>query len=149
MKAWGMTLAALMVLSCGCSTFNYEWRREAKKPTPADDVTGRWGGTWLSQTSGHTDPMRCLIYPERDGQYRARFRATYKKVLHFSYDVMLQPKPGTNGVQFRGSADLGKLAGGLYQYAGYATPTNFFSTYDSKYDRGVFQMARPADGGRK
>lgn len=130
-------------MTCGCSTFNYEWRREARSPIPADDITGRWEGTWVSTTTGHNGGLRSLIAREEDGAYRARFRATYKKFLSFSYTATLTSHPGTNGVHFRGSADLGKLAGGVYTYEGHATLTNFFSTYHSKADAGTFQMSRP------
>jgi hypothetical protein len=35
------------------------------------------------------------------------------------------------------------MAGGVYTYEGSASATNFTSTYNSKYDHGVFQMRRP------
>lgn len=133
----------LLCLVSGCSTFNYEWRREAKRPIPTDSITGRWDGRWISTANGHNDRLQCLITRENEGVYRARFRATYETLLHFSYTVMLDAKPSTNGVVFHGSADLGKLAGGLYTYDGYANPTNFFSTYRAKSDRGTFEMSRP------
>jgi hypothetical protein len=139
---WVMVVA-LAAFAAGCSTFNYEWRREARKPTATNDITGRWEGKWISEATGHNDPLQCLITHVSEGRYAARFRATYERVLHFSYTVILDAKPGTNGIDFHGTADLGKLAGGVYQYDGYATPTNFFSRYKSKHDRGTFQMGRP------
>ncbi len=48
-----------------------------------------------------------------------------------------------NSLNFKGRADLGWCGGGIYQYQGHATPTNFFSTYRSDYDHGTFRMARP------
>ena len=47
--------------------------------------------------------------------------------------------------RFEGQADLGSLAGGLYHYEGYATLTNFYSTYRAQYDFGTFQMTRPTN----
>jgi hypothetical protein len=127
----------------GCSTFNYEWRREGRKPTPANDITGRWEGSWLSKANGHNGALRCLVWRETNDVLRARFYSTYDGWLHFGYTAFLHPHPGTHGVAFDGEADLGKLAGGVYKYSGHATPTNFFSTYKSKYDHGTFQMTRP------
>ena len=75
--------------------------------------------------------------------FQAKFYATYQGWLHFGYTVPMTVRRGTNGVTFDGSVDLGKLAGGVYTYAGHATPTNFFSTYKCKYDFGTFRMARP------
>src|SRR3954469_15756454 len=141
----GLWIAFIGIALCvtGCSTFNYEWRREAKKPTPTNDVTGRWEGTWLSKANGHNGALRCLIWRETNDVLRARYYSTYGGWLHFGYTSFLRPHPGTNGVAFDGETDLGKLAGGVYKYSGYATPTNFFSTYKSKYDHGTFQMTRP------
>jgi hypothetical protein len=105
-------------------------------------MEGRWEGHWLSHVNGHTGKLRCILSQE-DDTYAARFRATYKKILRFSYTVPLQVEQ-TNGVwHFHGHEDLGKLAGGVYSYEGTATPTNFHSTYNSKYDHGVFEMQRP------
>jgi hypothetical protein len=90
--------------------------------------------------------LRCLITQIDESQYEAKFHAAYKTwiTFHFGYTARLETRPGTNGVTFQGRADLGLLAGGVYTYEGQADTTNFFSTYDSKYDRGVFQMQRPS-----
>ena len=150
MAAARLFLPALLVsLLCGCSTFNYEWRQAARKPTPAD-ITGRWEGRWVSQATGHNDRMRALVSRVDASRCDVKFHAAYKFekarwiTVHFGYTVHMETKPGTNGaVAFHGSEDLGKLAGGVYTYDGRANATNFFSTYDSKYDRGVFEMHRP------
>lgn len=144
----GMKLVSVAALAAwlvsGCSTFNYEWRREARKGNPTNDITGAWDGSWISNVNGHRGRLRCLITRETNDVLSARFYATYQSILHFGYTVPLQARQAPNGTAFMGSADLGRLAGGVYRYSGYATPTNFFSSYDSKYDRGTFQMARPA-----
>jgi hypothetical protein len=59
-----------------------------------------------------------------------------------SYTVPLSVEPQDSGSRFRGEADLGWLAGGVYRYEGHATATNFFSTYECKYDGGTFRMTR-------
>jgi hypothetical protein len=111
----------------------------------SEGIAGRWEGTWLSDASSHTDKMRCLITHEEGPRYEAFFRAKYKKILTFTYKMHLEVKPGTNPQRFEGSADLGKLAGGKYTYEGFATSTNFYCTYTSKYDHGTFQMTRPKE----
>ena len=132
-------------LFCGCSTFTYDWRQAANQPTPTNDITGRWDGSWSSKANGHRGALRCLVTQRADGGFDARYRATYQRVLTFSYTVPLGPQSDADTAGFRGEADLGWLAGGLYKYEGHANPTNFFSTYDSKYDRGTFQMTRPKE----
>jgi hypothetical protein len=142
-----LLVAGLML--CGCSTFNYEWRQAMKKPVPGDEIAGPWEGRWVSQANGHNDRLRALITAVDTNHYDVKFHAAYKKwiTIHFGYTVRMQTAPGTNGlVVFQGSEDLGALAGGVYTYEGRADSTNFFSTYNSKYDRGTFEMKRPAGG---
>ena len=134
----------LMLSGIGCSTFNRDWKAAAQAAQPPDGLQGRWEGIWLSDHNGHTDRLRCLITRQDDGQYAARFYAWYKKVFTFSYTVPLVVEPAGDFYKFNGAANLGWLAGGLYQYEGKAGDTNFFSTYRCKYDYGTFQMARPA-----
>ena len=79
---------------------------------------------------------------EDEHRYEARFHAKYRKVLSFGYDVDLQGNWSKATFVCSGEADLGKLSGGVYKYAAGISETNFLSTYDSKYDRGIFQMHR-------
>ena len=143
-------LACCLLLS-GCSTFNYEWRQAAKKPTPTNDVTGQWEGRWLSHANGHTDRIRCLMTRVDTNHYDAKFHAAYShpKVkwlkVHYGYTVRVQAAAGTNGVIFRGEENLGALAGGVYTYEGFVNTTHFFSTYKCKYDHGIFEMKRPKE----
>lgn len=106
-------------------------------------MEGRWEGKWLSEVNGHAGKLRGLLSRESNEHYVARFRATYGKILHFSYAVPLTVQPHNGGWEFNGEENLGKLAGGVYYYEGRASPTNFFSTYRSRYDHGTFEMHRP------
>jgi|SRR3954467_4382377 hypothetical protein len=137
-----MGVAAVLLLG-GCSSFNREWSAALKQPVPASDLSGPWEGHWTSDVNGHNDKLRCLITQKSPDQYNATFHATYKSIFHFSYTVPLQVRKHANSFVFSGEADLGKMAGGVYTYEGATTATNFFSTYDSKYDHGKFDMHRP------
>jgi hypothetical protein len=137
-------LLPVLLLVSGCNTFNHQWKQAAtQQPASPTDIQGRWQGTWKSESSGHTDKLRCIITRQSDGIYQARFKAKYHTVLTFGYTVPLQVQPTDGKYQFSGDANLGRLAGGLYHYEGHANATNFFSTYNSKYDHGIFQMSRP------
>lgn len=141
----GMALLAL----CGCSTFSYEWRREARRTAPANGITGPWEGRWLSQSNGHAGTLRAIVTQVDTSHLDVKFYAAYKQwiTFHFGYTVRMEAKPGVEGVvSFRGSEDLGALAGGVYNYEGQADRTNFSSTYKSKYDHGTFEMKRPVAG---
>jgi len=137
---WSVALALLV---CGCSSFNRDWKRAGQHPAPTDAITGRWEGRWLSEVNAHTGKLRCLITHQTNDVYAARFRASYMTILRFSYTVPLTVTASNAVWQFHGEEDLGAPAGGVYHYVGSATATNFHSTYDSKYDRGTFEMRRP------
>jgi len=137
----GATLA-LLLLTCGCSSFNREWHSVGKQIAPQDALVGRWEGRWLSDVNGHNGKLRCLINHQTNDIYVARFRATYWKLFRFSSTVPLQVTPQETGWRFQGEVDLGKLSGGVYRYDGSATQTDFHSTYHSKYDHGIFEMRR-------
>lgn len=132
------------MLTLGCSTFERDWQR-ATVP-PADQLSGRWTGTWRSDVNGHHDELRCLITPLTNNVYSARYHAKYTRgILRFTfgYTVSLAVTNRDGTFTFSGESNLGWYAGGIYRYEGNASATNFFSTYDSKYDRGTFQMRRP------
>ena len=140
--AWVLLLGATF-LGGGCTTFNHEWRNATANPVPGTDLQGPWKGLWVSDANGHTGKLRCVVTRGDNGIYRARFHAKYRKILSFGYTVPLKVERTDNSFNFRGEANLGWWAGGVYHYDGHADATNFFSNYSSKYDHGTFQMARP------
>ena len=137
-----LILILLLLISTGCSSFNRDWKKAASIPQP-NTIQGRWEGTWASQPSGHTDKLRCLLEKISEQSYRARFDSTYKKVLHFKSTVVLNGTTTNAVFHFNGEAKLPWWAGGVYNYEGSINLTNFFSTYNCKYDHGTFQMTRP------
>ena len=135
---------ALALFACGCSTFNRDWKKAAAA-APTSDLAGRWTGTWRSEANGHTDQLRCLMTPLTNDIVSARYQAKYRKGIlrfTFSYTVPLSVTNRDGRFEFGGESNLGWYAGGVYRYRGSVTGTNFFSNYDSKYDRGTFEMQR-------
>lgn len=132
-----------LTLLCGCSTFERDWKRISTQPAPADSMEGAWVGRWVSDATGHSGRLRCLVAREDAAHYTARFRAQYAGLFRFSYTVRLEAQPHAGGWEFSGQEDLGALAGGVFYYEGHATPTNFFSIYRSRRDHGIFEMQRP------
>jgi hypothetical protein len=141
--AVGAVCLTLPLLFSACSTFQRDWRRALAQPVPADDLQGPWEGFWHSDSNGHNGRLRCLISRLDDRQYRFRYHAVYWGILRFSYNMDAEVQRQGEAFEFQGAADLGRLAGGVYEYEGRATPSEFFSTYRSKYDHGIFKMARP------
>jgi hypothetical protein len=138
---YGLMLAIL--LTGGCSSFHQAWQEAGKTPPPADRIAGRWEGTWLSHVNGHSGKLRAILAETEPGTYQARFHATYQHILTFEYTVTLHAEHNNNESTFMGQADLGAMAGGVYQYNGTATPTEFSCRYKAKSDHGLFEMKRP------
>ncbi len=133
-------LAVAIFVCTGCSSFNRDWRK--MPPEVSSYIEGRWEGTWQSDSPGHAGRLRCLLTKVEEGKYEAKFHAKYKKVLGFGYTAILDGNTEAELFKFSGEADLGKLAGGIYRYDGKISPTNFFSTYKSKYDNGTLTLRR-------
>ena len=137
-------LASVAALALtGCSTFNKEWKAALATPPPANSIEGPWAGEWRSDRNGHHGDLQCVVSKTSETTYRAYYRAKYWKILRFSYVATLHGAETNGLVKLKGDADLGKLAGGVYRYEATVTPTDFRSTYSSKYDHGKFTMSRP------
>jgi hypothetical protein len=141
MQTKSLMLGLMLVLFTGCSSFHRDWRAAAT--IPPQGIEGRWEGMWVSDSNKHNGKLRCLLIQQGQNKYEARFHAKYKKILSFGYTASFIGTMTNDVFHFSGTADLGALAGGIYRYNGTVSPTNFFSTYDSKYDDGTFSMRRP------
>jgi hypothetical protein len=136
-----LSLALLVLILCsGCSSFNREWRRTPASAT--DPLEGRWNGHWLSSSNGHKGALRCLISKLEGDTYQCRYRANYRWLLRFEYAVPVTVRREGDVYHFSGRADLGLLAGGIYSYEGSISGEVFRATYDSRYDKGIFEMSR-------
>jgi hypothetical protein len=120
-----------------------------------DPLAGRWQGRWVSQVNGHSGGLRAIITyaPQTvtaDQHYTAEFDASYMGILRFGYGMSLVTKsardPAGGPVSFHGEEDLGSMAGGVYRYNGTTDGTTFNATYESKDDKGRFEMTRPNPG---
>jgi hypothetical protein len=136
-----LLLALIILTSAGCSSFHRDWRKA--KQTPAIGIAGRWQGTWQSDSPKHHGRLRCLLTRIDEQKYEARFHAKYRNIFSFGYTALFTGRNENGVFVCAGEADLGKLAGGIYRYDAQISPTNFFSTYKSKYDNGIFQLQRP------
>jgi hypothetical protein len=136
-------IVAMGLLLTGCSSFHKEWSTALKTPPPANSIEGAWAGDWRSDKNGHHGSLKCVVTKNADATYRAHFRAHYMKILRYTYVATLNGSESNGVVNLKGESNLGKLAGGVYKYEGTATPTEFKSNYESKYDSGSYEMGRP------
>lgn len=106
------------------------------------DLSGRWGGCWVSDKSGHKGPLNAKFEKVGEHCYRVRFTGRFWGVLPFVYSQTLRVT-GVDGdtVFLAGETALGPVLG-TYRYDAVATPTHFEAAYTSKRDRGRFVMDR-------
>ena len=144
MKFIVITLILLFV--AGCSTFERDWQASSHGKTTG--IEGRWIGRWNSDANGHKDVLRCLITSKGESTYETRFHAKYSFwfiPVSFSYKLDMNAKPVDHFYNFKGQADLGLLAGGIYKYTGEGNRTDLHFNYRAKADHGTFQLQRPID----
>ena len=135
-----------VLLMGGCSSFNRDWRQAAQ--VPAQGVEGRWIGDWHSDYNQHEGPLRCLITQKDGGIYHARFHAKYKSgflTIGYPYDMDMTISRADESYRFKGEADLGWMAGGVYQYDGNGTAAVIDMNYRASKDFGTFKLERPKD----
>jgi hypothetical protein len=107
-----------------------------------DLLAGQWEGTWLSTSNGMGDRLRCTVTKTAEGKYVANFEAIFAKVFTHKSTITLNVTAGGAKWLFRGEEDLGLLSGGVYAYEGHSDGQEFYSTYDSSIDQGIFRMKR-------
>jgi hypothetical protein len=128
----------LAPLTAGCRGFKDGWAGAAGAEAPA----GRWTGEWRSVASGHHGPLRCLIEPLDELCWRATFQAGFARILRACYSTEFAVSQQGDRWTLSGRSDLGRFAGGLYEFDGDATVDNFTARYRSRYDHGVFTLRR-------
>jgi hypothetical protein len=140
---------AIAALGFGaCSSFERDWREaHGQRGTVRDPFTGAWEGRWTSARHGSAEKpvggrLRCIFTPVDAETYRAHFKANWHG-LATTYKVDFRTERRGGELRFGGEHDLGPLAGGVYRYEGLVTRARFESSYDSSYDTGRFEMARP------
>ena len=143
----------LVLTGAGCSGFSRQWQA-ATRPQPAawTGIEGPWTGRWISEKTGHSGGLRCLVRrssiaamnADQARAHQFQYHATWGKLLSGTFTTsqpVREPRPG----QFVSEGDwmLPKWAGGAYHYRVEATPTEWRATYSSGGDRGRFEMRRP------
>jgi hypothetical protein len=142
---WPIVLGILLIFAGATSSFaasfSSDWKAATKVSPPADSFLGAWEGQWKSRAHHVSGPLRCVIKDLGNGQYEAHFHAQFHW-FHFSYSTKLVAEKSEKGMTLKGQANLGWM-GGLYRYLGEASPSKYFSTYNSPVENGVLELARP------
>ena len=135
--AWTVAL-----LATGCTSFEKEWKETRLQPTPKDNLTGAWTGTWQNTNNAHSGALRAVVTQVDATTYAARFHAVWASHSGSFRSKLIGQRTGDE-FTFVGRK---RILGFLITTRGQANATNFFSTYESRFDNGTFTLRRPADG---
>ncbi len=105
----------------------------------AASPAGRWRGSWSSQSTGHTGPLKAHIRQTDSDTYRAVFVGRFAKVVPFVYPAKLERVPGTCH-SYSSSQRLPLL--GEYRMTATVDAHRFHATFQGRKDRGTFDMSR-------
>src|SRR5687768_4652302 len=88
---WVM-ICVLGVGLTGCASYKFsrQWKAAAAREKGCA-ICGKWAGTWVSEVNGHHGKLRAIIMQNPDGTYRARYHATWAKVLWYNIEATLRP----------------------------------------------------------
>lgn len=141
-----LSVATVLVVLCGMLTgccFERQWQEATRYSYPEQELAGCWEGTWQSDYNGHHGGLRAIITKQGEGYYDAHFHATYAAVIPFEFQLPFLVADDGAAYALQGEADLGWLAGGLYNYNGSATATDFVAAYSAENkDHGTFTMQK-------
>lgn len=124
----------LAIAICGLTALSF-----AASHLQAASPAGQWRGSWSSQSTGHSGPLRAHIRPSGDDTYRALFVGRFAGVVPFVYPTRLKPVPGTCD-RYSSSQRLPFL--GTYKMTATVTHNRFQATFQGRDDRGSFNMSR-------
>lgn len=105
----------------------------------AASPSGRWTGSWSSASTGHRGPLRARIRQVDQDTYRAWFAGRFAKVIPFVYPAKLDRVPGTCNT-YQSATRLPLM--GEYRMTATVSGNRFNAVFQSKKDRGVFQLSR-------
>lgn len=112
-------------------------------PVQAASPSGGWSGSWCSQTSGHSGPVKAHIHQIDCDSYRAIFVGRFAGIVPFLYPATLDLVPGTTD-QYSSSLRMPLV--GSYKMTATITDCEFHAVYEGCFhgevDRGTFQMTR-------
>jgi hypothetical protein len=106
------------------------------------DLSGKWSGSWRSEISDHTGPLKAKFEVLDDSKVQARFSGRFFKFIPFRFNVLLEIVETKDGVVIlKGKEDLGRTLG-TYTYNATYSKGKFVAKYSTDKDKGVFEVSR-------
>ena len=149
-------LALVPALAAGLAFAYLAPARSEEKAPAAPRVTGDWTGSWgiySPPVPGQEAPpapkglsaiqlrLDCKVVATPDGKWQATFEGEAGRP--YKYTIKMLGRQAGGVVLFQGTADLGEKDGGVYDWIGRATETEFVGFYTSGKYTGTFRLARP------
>ena len=119
-------------------------------------VTGKWSGTWgvyappalkpepsaapKKEYTAQQKAMDCVVEALPDGKWQATFEGECGRP--YKYTIKMQGRQVGEVVMFSGTADLGEMDGGVYDWIGRANHKEFVGFFTSRGYTGTFRLAR-------
>jgi hypothetical protein len=121
--------------------------RGARGPQQPLDISGNWTGTWSNYNPNQTSAQPNVVCAKLDakvvnanGVWEATFEGDCGRP--YKYTIKMEGRQTGNAVLFKGTVDLGAADGGVYDWIGRATSTEFFGFYTNAFSTGVFTLKR-------
>ena len=108
-------------------------------PLLAASPTGKWRGSWNSNTTGHSGPLKARVRKVDHDTYRALFVGRFAGVIPFAYPARLDRVAGTSN-QYTSSQRLPLL--GTYRMNATVTSTRIRANFRGGRDSGTFNLTR-------
>ena len=114
---------------------------------PAPDVAGAWTGVWSSYNpaqGGSTPKDLCKNLSAKVEQKDSVWLATFEGDCGrpYKYSIKMEGRQVGKVVLFKGTTDLGKQDGGVYDWIGRANDKEFVGFFTSAFYTGTFNLAR-------
>ncbi len=136
-----LTCLALALLTSFAQTQNPPAQEQAP------DVAGAWTGIWSSYNpaqGGSTPKDLCKNLSAKvelkDGVWQASFEGDCGRP--YKYAIKMEGRQVGKVVLFKGTTDLGKQDGGVYDWIGRANDKEFVGFFTSAFYTGTFNLSR-------
>jgi hypothetical protein len=141
-RLWLLSAALLLTLLTSIAQ-----NRGGRGPAPPLDITGNWTGTWSSYSPAQAPaPPKelCAKLDAKVAQVNGAWEATFEGDCGrpYKYSIKMEGRQAGPAVLFKGTADLGAADGGVYDWIGRATNTEFTGFYTNAFSTGVFSLKR-------
>ena len=144
MRRRGLVAIALVLIAGGAALAQ---GRGAPQNAQPPDIAGQWTGTWSAYNPAQaTTPPKeqCAkldaTVVAQNGTWLATFEGDCGRP--YKYSIKMEGRSAGRAVLFKGTADLGAQDGGVYDWIGRATATEFIGFYTNAYSTGTFSLAR-------